>query len=111
MYCIFMRVTIKLVGPITPESNKGNPYVLTLVDYTVRYPESVPLKNINTETVVEALLDYNRVGIPEDVLNDLGTQFVSECMQEVSRLLSNRRLIAASFYPIFNVLTKSSTAR
>ena len=56
-----------------------------LVNYATRYPEAVPLKKITTE----ALLDiYSRVGIPEEVLTNQGTQFMSECMQEVSRLLS-----------------------
>ena len=52
---------------------------------------SVPLKKITTEAVAEALLHiYSRVGIPEEVLADQGTQFMSKCMQEVSRLLSIR---------------------
>ena len=38
--------------------------------------------------MVESLLDIcSRVGIPEEVLSDQRTQFLSECMQEVSRLL------------------------
>ena len=71
----FKRVAIDLVGPIAPASDKRYRYILTLVDYATRYPEAVPLKNIDTETVAEALLDmYSRVGVPEEVLSDLGTQ-------------------------------------
>ena len=82
-----------LVGPFHPPSEGGHRYILTLVDYTTRYPEAVPLKTISTEVVAEALVDmYSRLGIPEEVLSDLGTQFVSECMQEVSRILSVNRL-------------------
>ena len=45
----------------------------------------MPLKNVDTETVAKALLDmYSRPGIPEDVLSDQRTQFVSSCMQKVS---------------------------
>ena len=62
----FKRVAIDLVGPIGPVSEKGHWYILTLVDYATRYPKAVPLKNIDTETVAEALLDvYSRVGVPE----------------------------------------------
>ena len=50
----FKRVAIDLVGPIAPASDKENRYILILVDYATRYPEAVPLKNIDTETV-EAL--------------------------------------------------------
>ena len=103
----FKRVAIDLIGPITPASDKGHRYILTLVDYATRYPEAVPLKNIDTETVAEALLDlYSRIGVPEEVLSDLGTQFVSECMQEVSRLLSIRRLTTTPYHPICNGLTE-----
>ena len=84
----FKRVAVDIVGPIAPPSEAGHRYILTLVDYATRYPEAVPLKKITTEAVAEALLDiYSRVGIPEEVLTDQGTQFMSECMHKVSRLL------------------------
>ena len=103
----FKRVTEDLIGPIMPASNKGHRYVLNLVDYVTRYPEAMSLKNIDTETVAEALLDlYSRVGIPEGVLGDLKTQFVSECMQEVSRLLTIRRLTTIPYHSICNGLTE-----
>ena len=57
---------------------------MTLVDFATRCPEAVPLKNIDTETVAEALVDiFSHLGAPEEILSDLGTQFVSECMKEV----------------------------
>ena len=100
----FGCVAEDLIGPITPASEKGHRYMLTLVDYATCYPEAVPLKNIDTETVAEALLHlYSRVGIPEEVLSDLGTQFVSDCMQKVSRI---RRLTTTKYHPICNGLTK-----
>ena len=58
----FKRVAVNLVGPITPASERGHRYILTLVDYATRYPETVPLKNIDTENVAVALLDaYSRL--------------------------------------------------
>ena len=85
----FKRVAVDIVGPIAPLIEAGHWYILTLVDYATRYPEAVPLKKITTESVPEALLNiYIRVGIPVEVLMDQGIQFMSECMQVVSRLLS-----------------------
>ena len=79
----FNRVAVDIIGPIAPPSEAGHRYILTLVHYINRYPEAVPLKKITTEVVAEALLDiYSRMGIPEEVLTDQGTQFVSACMQE-----------------------------
>ena len=80
---------------------------MTLVDYATRYPEAVPLKNIETETVAEALLDmYSRVGVSEEVLSDLDTQFVSKCMEEVSRLLPIKRLTTTPYHLICNGLVE-----
>ena len=97
----FRRVAVDLVGPVSPPSEKGHQYILTLVDYVTRYPEAVPLKNIETETVAEVLLDmYSRLGIPEEVLSDIGMQFVSKCMEEISRLLCTKRLRTTLYHPI-----------
>ena len=57
--------------------------------------------------MAEALLDvYGRVSVPEEVLSDLGTQFVSECMKEVTRLLSIKRLTTTPYHPICNGLVE-----
>lgn len=103
----FKRVAIDLVGPISPPSEEGHRYILTLVDFSTRYPEAVPLKNIDTETVAEALVDiFSRLGIPEEILSDLGTQFVSDCMREVTRLLSIKQLTTTPYHPMCNGLTE-----
>ena len=103
----FKRVAIDLVGPIGPPSEDGHRYILTLVDFATRYPEAVPLKNIDTETVAEALVDiFSRFGVPEEILSDLGTQFVSECMKEMTRLLSIKQLTTTPYHPMCNGLTE-----
>ena len=93
----FKRVANDLVGPIASASDKRHRYILTLVDYATRYPEAVPLKNIDTETVAEALVDmHSRVGVP----------FTSDCMKEVPRLLSIRRLTTSPYHPACNGLVE-----
>ena len=39
----FARVAIDLVGPIHPPSERGNRFILTVVDYASRYPEAIPV--------------------------------------------------------------------
>ena len=76
----FKRVAIDLVGPISPTSEEGHRYIMTLVDFATRYPGAVPLKTIDTETVAEALVViFSRLGVPEEILSDLDIQFVSDC--------------------------------
>ncbi|KAK7484343.1 hypothetical protein BaRGS_00024468 [Batillaria attramentaria] len=103
----FKRVAVDLVGPISPPSEDGHRYILTLVDYATRYPEAVPLKKIDTPTVAEALVDmFSRLGIPEEILSDRGTQFISDCMEEVNRLLSIHRLTTTPYHPMCNGLVE-----
>lgn len=78
-------------------------YVLTMVDYATHYPEAVALKNIDAETVAEAMITmFSRVGIPEEVLSDQGSQFLSGVMQQVSRLLSMTQLVTLVYHPMCN---------
>ncbi|XP_020619400.1 protein NYNRIN-like [Orbicella faveolata] len=103
----FKRVAIDLIGPIGPPCEAGHRYILTLVDYGTRYPEAVPLKNIDTETVAETLVDmFSRLGIPEEILSDLGTQFVSDRMKEVARLLSIKQLTTTHSHPMCYGMTE-----
>jgi len=96
-----------LVGPIAPVTEKGNRYILTLVDYATRYPETTALKNIEAETVAEALVDmFTRIGVPEKVLSDQGSQFMSCVMKEMSRLLSMTQLVTTPYHPMCNGLVE-----
>ena len=102
----FERIAIDLAGPFT-RSSRGHTHILTIVDYATRYVEAIPLKSITTIDVAEALLSvYSRVGIPKEVMSDLGPQFVSSLMKEVSRLLSIRQLTSSRYHPICNGLVE-----
>ena len=97
----FKRVAVDIVGLIglAPPSEA--------VDYATRYPEAVPLKKITIEAVAETLFDiYSRVGIPEEILTDQGTQFMFECMQEVSRLLTIKGLTSTQYHAVCNGLVE-----
>ena len=103
----FKRVAIDLIGPISPPSKEGHGYILTLMDYTMHYPEAVPLKKIDTKTVAEALVDiFSRLGIPEEILSDLGMQFMSDCMKEVACLLGIKQLMTTPYHPMCNGMTE-----
>ena len=101
----FHRVAVDIVGPISPVTTRGCRYILTLMDYATRYPEAVPLKNIDAISVAEALFSiFTRVGFPREMLTDRGTQFMSEVMQEVNRLMSVRHLTTTPYHPACNGL-------
>ena len=103
----FERVAIDLIGPIIPASDRGNRFVLTVVDYATRYPEAVVLIGEKEETVTEALAGiFSRVGVPREVLSDQGPQIMVGVMKEVSRLLSVKQLIITPYHPMCNGLVE-----
>ena len=102
----FKRVAIDLARPIGPPNEEGHRYILTLVDFATRYPEPVPLKSFDTEPVAEALVNiFSRFGVPEEISSDFGTQFVSDCMKEVTRFLSIKQITTTPYHPMCNGLT------
>ena len=53
--------------------------------------------------MAEALLDmYSWVGIPEEVISDQGTQFISCYMKEFTRLLGMRQLPTSPYHAMAN---------
>ena len=62
-------------------------YILTLIHYASRNPEAVPLTKSTIKAIAEALLDiYGKESIPEEVLTDQGTQFMSACWNNLDYL-------------------------
>jgi len=105
----FKRVAVDLVSEIFPASARGHRYILTVVDYATRYPAAIPLTNISTITVAEALVSiFSRVGIPHEILSDQGTQFsfTSNLIKEVGRLLSLKQLTTTPYHPQCNGLVE-----
>ena len=103
----FQRVAIDLVGPFSPITERRNRYILTMVDYATRYPEAIALPSIDTECVAEGLIEiFSRVGVPCEILSDRGSQFMSQVMQDVNRLLSVKHLVTTPYHPQCNGLVE-----
>jgi len=63
----FNRVADDLVRPIFPSTERRNKYILTMMDYVTRYPEAVPLKDIQDATVAETRLNmFTSLGVPKE---------------------------------------------
>ena len=104
----FTTVCLDIVGPITPVSDRGNRYILTLICVASRYPDAVALKNIDTATVADALMEmYSRFGIPQRVHTDCGSQFTSEMMREVNRLLTIKSSTTTPYHAMGNGLVEN----
>ena len=88
-----------IVGPL-PKSRSGKRYILVICDYATRYLEAIALKDITAETVAEELISvFARVGIPEEILTDQGTNFTSEMLKQLYQLLHVKAIRTSPYHP------------
>lgn len=51
---LFQKVAVDIIGPLNTVSDKGNRFILTMVDLCTRWPEAIPLKFVMSEAITEA---------------------------------------------------------
>lgn len=100
---VFERVFVDIVGPLTV-SYHHNKYILTFQDDLTKYSEAIPIPNQEARTVAEALV--TRIicihGMPEAILTDKGSNFLSDCFKEVCKLLKVSKLQTTPYHPQTN---------
>ncbi|XP_064399260.1 uncharacterized protein LOC135345747 [Halichondria panicea] len=95
----FKRIAMDIVGPL-PRSNSGKRYILVICDYATRYPEAIPLKSIDAPHIAEQLMTlFSRVGIPEEILTDQGSNFTSTLLTEIYRMLHVHPIRTTPYHP------------
>ncbi|GFV39369.1 retrovirus-related Pol polyprotein from transposon 412 [Trichonephila clavipes] len=74
---VFSKLNVDAVGPL-PTTPTGNKYLLTVMCMSSKYPGAVPMPDIASTTVVEALFQiFSRMGFPKEIQTDQGTSFTS----------------------------------
>ena len=98
----FRHVHMDIVGPF-PVSN-GFRYCLTVIDRFSRWPEAVPLSNIEALTVCRAFFDnwVSRYGAPETLTTDQGGQFESQLFAALLQLIGCNRIRTTAYHPASN---------
>ena len=93
---------IDIVGPL-PES-QGFKYLVTVIDRFTRWPEAIPIKDIEARTVAKAYVTnwVARFGVPNQMTSDRGTQFVSELWSAMSNLLGTDLHPTTAYHPQAN---------
>ena len=98
----FSRVAVDIVGPLQ-KTRSGKQYILTYVDMATRYPDAVPLGSIESEKVAEALLQIcSRVGFPEVLTSDNGSNFTSRMFEAFLRLLEVDHIRTSVYHSMGN---------
>lgn len=82
----FERIAMDVVGPL-PRSHTGHRYVLVVCDYATRH------------VAEELVYIFSRVGIPKEILTEQDTNFTSELLAEMYRLLHIDGLRISPYHP------------
>ena len=103
----FQRVAMDIVGPLN-KSGRGHKFILVLCDYATKYAEAVPLKTVDSETVANAMIEiFSRLGIPNKILTDQGTNFMSSLMCQLCKLLDIKKINTSPYHPQANGLVEN----
>ena len=102
-YTPFSRVAVDIVGPLEPVTRSGKRFIMTYVDMATRYPDAVALGTITSEKVAQALLEIcSRVGFPEVLTTDNGSNFTSEMFQTFLKLSDIRHIRTSVYHSMGN---------
>ena len=90
-----------------PES-EGYKYLLTIIDRFTRWPAAIPLKDISTETVINALAHgwISSFGIPDTITTDRGGQFTSTVWTQLLENWGIRHSMTTAYHPEANGLVE-----
>ena len=96
-------VAMDILGPL-PKSAKGNQYILVITDRYTKLARAIPLATTTAPVVAEAFLDYwvYPYGMPNYLLTDNGTQFVSKFFETICSYLGIKHLTTTAYHPECN---------
>ena len=99
-------LTMDVIGPF-PETSRGSKYALTLCDHFTKWGSAYPMPDQQAETVSDQLLDYISIfGLPESILTDQGSNFMSDTLSCLYDLLDIRQLRTSPYHPECNGITE-----
>ena len=99
----FEKCAMDIVG-LTTATNKGNRYILTFQDDVTKFVVAEPISTQDAETVAPEFVSniVLKFGMPEVVLTDQGSNFLSQLFQNTCKLLRIKRIHTTAFHPESN---------
>ena len=99
----FERCFLDVVGPL-PETKAGNKYILTFQDDLTKFTVNIPMQNQEASTVAHNFV-INIIclyGLPETLITDQGTNFLSDLFKNTCKLLKIKKIQTTSYHPESN---------
>ena len=95
----FKRIAFDIVGPLQ-RTKCGHRFIFTMMDYCTKYPEAIPLRRVDAETVATAMMEiFARLGVPAEMLTDQGSVFMSSLMKRLCDKLGVTQLKTSPYHP------------
>ena len=96
----FERVAMDIISPL-PRTERGNRYILTVVDHFTKHVEVYPLDNKEAFSVARVFLNelVSRFGVPYLIHTDQGTNFESNLFKEIGKLLGIAKTRTSPYHP------------
>lgn len=95
----FQRIGMDAIGPL-PITDAGNRHIIVISDYFTRWAEAYPVPDLKSETISHILEKFICThGVPEQLLTDRGSSFLSEGIQKVYNKLNIKKLNTTSYHP------------
>jgi hypothetical protein len=80
------RYYVDTIGPL-PATAKGNQFILVVIDAFTRYVELAATESTDAAAAADALTSvFARLGVPEEMVSDRGTQFINELIAAYCKL-------------------------
>ena len=95
----FHRVAVDVLQ--LPLTQRGNKYVVVFMDYFTKWVEAYAVPDQQAQTVARLLVEniVCRHGVPQELLSDRGSNFLSDLMLEVCSLLGIKKLNTSGYHP------------
>ena len=89
-----------ILGPL-PRTPRGNCYVLVISDNFTKWTESYALADQTATTIAEKIVSefVSRFGVPRQIHSDQGTNFESNVMAEICKLLGIEKTRTTPLHP------------
>ncbi|CAI2739076.1 unnamed protein product, partial [Dicrocoelium dendriticum] len=93
-------VAVDVMGPL-PRTDRGNRYILILVDHFTKWCEATPIPYNGATVVAHAIFEQwvSRWGAPEQLHSDRGSNFESTIVSELCHLLGIRKTRTTAYHP------------
>ena len=95
----FHRVGVDVLQ--LPLTRNGNSYVVVFLDYLTKWAEAFAVPDQQAETIACLLTEHviSRHGVPEELLSDRGTNFLSDLIAEICKVLGMKKINTSSYHP------------